>query len=241
MFFDVFTKGGTYLSFSLFTTTPAENEKGVLQAIVGSFLMVFNASLISIPIGIFLGVFLAENKSSKLAIFARNCVDTLFGIPSIVIGIVAYLCFVLPIGNFSLFSASMALSLLFLPILTKSTEEGVLLISQDIKEAAQALSVPYHKVILKVIIPSCLKNIFSGIILGVARISGETAPLLFTAFGNSFLSFHLFKPIDALPLVIYNYALSPYEQWQNTAWACSLLLILFVLLLSITGRWLIQR
>ena len=115
------------------------------------------------------------------------------------------------------------------------------MISKDIKEAAQALSVPYHKIILKVLIPSCSKTIFSGVILGIARISGETAPLLFTAFGNSFLSFNLLKPIDALPLVIYNYALSPYEHWQNLAWSCSLLLILFVLSLSVIGRWLIQR
>ena len=172
-------------------------------------------------------------------------VDVLQGIPSIVIGIVIYFWLVKPIGTFSAFSGSVALAIMMLPIIIRSTEETLKLIPFSLKEAGLALGLPYHRVILKVIVPCGVSGILSGIMLSVARIAGETAPLLFTAFGNPYISTNIGKPMQSLPLLIFNYATSPYEDWHNLAWGASLILLIWVLMLNIltklsTRRWNVQ-
>jgi phosphate transport system permease protein len=218
---------------------------GIANALLGSLLIVFFASLIAVPIGIMCGIYLSENQTGKLSYWSRLAVDVLQGIPSIVIGIVIYFWLVKPIGTFSAFSGSVALSIMMLPIIIRSTEETLKLIPFSLKEAGLALGLPHHRVILKVIVPCGVSGILSGVMLSVARIAGETAPLLFTAFGNPFLSANIGKPMQSLPLLIFNYATSPYEDWHNLAWGASLILLIWVLLLNIftklsTKRWNVQ-
>jgi phosphate transport system permease protein len=167
------------------------------------------------------------------------------GVPSIVIGIVVYFWIVKPIGSFSAISGSVALAIMMLPILIRSTEETLKLIPFSLKEAGLALGLPYHRVILKVIVPCGMSGILSGILLSVARIAGETAPLLFTAFGNPYLNTNMTKPMQSLPLLIFNYATSPYDDWHDLAWGAALILLFTVLLLNIitkltTRKWNVQ-
>jgi phosphate transport system permease protein len=218
---------------------------GIANALLGSTIVILVASLIAIPIGILGGVYLSENRKSRLANWARLSVDILQGVPSIVIGIVAYFWIVKPLGGFSAFSGSMALAIMMLPIIVRSTEETLKLLPDSIREAGFALGMPFHRVILKVIVPCGISGILSGVMLSVARIAGETAPLLFTAFGNPYLSTNIAKPMQTLPLLIFNYATSPYNDWHDLAWGASLILLAWVLLLNIftklmTRRWKVQ-
>ncbi|MGQ9845209.1 MAG: phosphate ABC transporter permease PstA [Caldisericia bacterium] len=214
---------------------------GIFNAIVGSFLIVGVSSLIAIPIGILVGVFLSEYKEKKIVEIVKILTDTLQGIPSIVIGIIAYLWIVKPLGHFSALSGSIALSFIMLPVVIKATEEILNLIPIEIKEAAYALGAPYHKVVLKIILPSGFTGILTGIVLGISRIIGETAPLLFTAFGNQFLNYNLLKPMSTIPHIIYIYATSPYKDWHNQAFAASTILIIIVLTLNLFGRLMEKR
>lgn len=203
------------------------------------------ASIIAIPIGILAGIYLSENKKSRLAYWCGLSLDILQGVPSIVIGIVAYFWFVKPLGGFSALSGSLALAIMMLPIIVRSTEETLKLLPDSLREAAFALGMPFHRVILKVIVPCGISGILSGVMLSVARIAGETAPLLFTAFGNPYMSTSLFKPMQSLPLLIFNYATSPYNDWHDLAWGASLILLVWVLLLNIitkitTRKWKVQ-
>lgn len=218
---------------------------GIANALIGSLLIVFFAAIIAIPFGIFGGIYLSENKKSKLAYWCRLAVDVLQGTPSIVVGIVIYFWIVKPLGTFSALSGSIALAIMMLPIVVRSTEETLKLLPSTLKEAGLALGLPYHKVILRIILPCGFSGVLSGIILAVARIAGETAPLLFTAFGNPYFSANILKPMQSLPLLIFNYATSPYDDWHNLAWGAALILLLWVLLLNIitkitTRRWKIQ-
>src|SRR5690242_16539111 len=218
---------------------------GIANALTGSLQIVGAAAVIAIPIGVMAGIYLSENKHSRLAGWSRLAVDILQGVPSIVIGIVIYFWIVKPMKTFSAFSGSVALAIMMLPIVVRSTEETLKLLPDSLKEAALALGVPYHRTILKVILPCGLTGILSGIMLSIARIAGETAPLLFTAFGNPYMSTNIGKPMQSLPLLIFNYATSPYEDWHNLAWGASLILLLWVLLLNIftklsTKRWNVQ-
>jgi phosphate transport system permease protein len=222
-----------------------ESGGGIANALLGSMIIIGVASLIAIPIGILCGIYLNEYKKSKLAYWSRLSVDILQGVPSIVIGIVAYFWLVKPFGGFSAFSGSVALAIMMLPIIIRSTEETLKLLPDSLKEAAFALGMPFHRVILKVIVPCGISGILSGVILAVARIAGETAPLLFTAFGNPYISTNITKPMQSLPLLIFNYATSPYNDWHDLAWGASLILLLWVLLLNIitkltTRRWRVQ-
>jgi phosphate transport system permease protein len=222
-----------------------ETGGGIANALLGTFIIIVVAALIAIPIGILCGVYLSENKKSKLAYWSRMCVDILQGVPSIVVGIVAYFWLVKPLGGFSALSGSVALSIMMLPIVIRSTEETLKLLPDTLKEAAFALGMPFHRVILKVIIPCGISGILSGVMLSVARVAGETAPLLFTAFGNPYLSANVTKPMQSLPLLIFNYATSPYNDWHDLAWGASLILLIFVLVLNIstkliTKRWKVQ-
>ena len=218
---------------------------GILNALVGSIMIIFFASLIAIPIGILAGIYLAENGKSRLAYWCRLCVDILQGVPSIVIGIVAYFWLVKPLGGFSALSGSAALAIMMLPIVIRSTEETLKLLPSSLQEAALALGIPFHRVMFKVIVPVGISGILSGVMLAIARITGETAPLLFTAFGNPYLSFNITKPMQSLPHMIYDYATSPYDDWKNLAWGASVILLLWVLLLNIftkliTRKWKVQ-
>lgn len=231
------------LNMSFFTELPkpvGEIGGGASNAIIGSILIVSLASIITIPIGILIGIFLAE-KNTKITNIVRLCVETLQGIPSIIYGIVAYTWIVLPLGRFSALSGAIALGLMILPMVTKATEETLKMIPNTIKEASIALGASYHTTILKVIIPAGFRGILSGILIGIARITGETAPLLFTAFGNPFMNTNPTQPTNALPLLIYNYATSPYEEWQQIAWTASLVLIIFVLGLSLISKMVVKE
>jgi len=222
-----------------------ETGGGIANALVGSIIIILVASVIAIPIGILAGVYLSENRKSKLAYWTRLSTDILQGVPSIVIGIVAYFWLVKPLRGFSALSGSVALAIMMLPIVVRSTEETLKLLPPSLKEAALALGMPFHRVIFKVVIPVGIGGILSGVMLSIARITGETAPLLFTAFGNPYLSFKLTKPMQSLPLLIFNYATSPYNDWHDLAWGASLILLVWVLFLNIftkiiTRKWKVQ-
>lgn len=235
----VLIRGFKYINLKFILQTPkpmGEIGGGIFNAIVGSFIIVGVSSLIAIPIGILMGVFLSEYKEKKIVEIVKILTDTLQGVPSIVIGIIAYLWIVKPLKHFSALSGSIALSFIMLPVVIKATEEILNLIPIEIKEAAYALGAPYHKVVLKIILPSGFKGIITGIVLGISRIIGETAPLLFTAFGNQFLNFNLLKPMSTIPHIIYIYATSPYKDWHNQAFAASTILIIIVLTMNLFGR-----
>jgi phosphate transport system permease protein len=244
----IFREGITKINWTFLTKIPkpvGETGGGIANALIGSIMIVVTASIIAIPIGIMCGIYLSENKSSRLSYWSRLSVDVLQGVPSIVIGIVVYFWIVKPIGTFSAFSGSIALAIMMLPILIRSTEETLKMIPFSLKEAGLALGLPYHKVILKVIVPCGISGILSGIMLSIARIAGETAPLLFTAFGNPYLNTNLAKPMQSLPLMIFNYATSPYDDWHDMAWGAALILLFTVLFLNIitkltTKRWNVQ-
>ena len=246
--FYVLKTGFSKLSWSLITNIPqpvGEIGGGIANALIGSLILVLVGALIAVPLGIFCGIFLSENPTKKLTYWSRLAVDVLQGTPSIVIGIVVYFWLVKSTGTFSALSGSVALAIIMLPNVIRSTEETLKLLPDTLKEAGLALGMPYHKVIMKVILPCGFSGIISGVLVGVARIAGETAPLLFTAFGNPYINTHLLKPMQSLPLLIFNYATSPYEEWHELAWGASLILLIWVLLLNIstkliTKRWKIQ-
>lgn len=244
----ILKEGFTKINWHFLVNLPkpvGETGGGIANALIGSLLIVFFAAVIAIPFGIFGGIYLSENKKTNLAYWCRLSVDVLQGTPSIVVGIVIYFWIVKPLGTFSALSGSIALSIMMLPIIVRSTEETLKLLPSTLKEAGLALGLPYHKVILKIILPCGFSGVLSGIILAVARIAGETAPLLFTAFGNPYFSTNILKPMQSLPLLIFNYATSPYDEWHDLAWGAALILLIWVLLLNIitkitTRRWKIQ-
>jgi phosphate transport system permease protein len=209
---------------------------GIFNAIIGTFFLIVLSSILSIPFGISAGIYLSEKSEGKIAHMVRLCVVVLQGTPSIVIGIVVYMWFVVPFKGFSAFSGGIALSIMMLPVIIKTTEETLKLMPYSLKEASLALGVPYYKTILKVILPTGLSGILTGILLSVARITGETAPLLFTAFGNQFMNYNIFKPMDSLPYRIFYYAMSPYPEWHTFAWGASFILVAVVLGFNLIAR-----
>lgn len=241
--FYIFRQGISAINWQFLTHLPkpvGEAGGGVSNALVGSILILLVSCIIAIPIGIVIGIYLSEETKSRLAYYCRLAVDVLQGIPSIVIGIIIYEWIVRPMGGFSAFSGSVALALMMLPSIIKSTEETLKLLPESLKEASLALGVPYYKTMLKVIVPTGLSGILTGVILSISRVIGETAPLLFTAFGSPFMTTDIFKPMSSLPLIIFNYATSPYEDWHQLAWGASMLLILMVLILNMISK-IIQR
>jgi phosphate transport system permease protein len=241
-------QGASQVNWHFLTHVPApvgEKGGGIINALVGSFLMVVMSSVIAIPVGMFAGIYLSENPRTRLAYYTGLCVDILQGVPSIVVGIVAYFWLVKPLGTFSALSGSIALAIMMLPIVIRATEQTLLMLPPSLKEAALSLGVPYHRVILKVIVPCGFAGILSGITLSIARVIGETAPLLFTAFGSPFLSTSIGKPMESLPHLIFTYATSPYDDWHDLAWGASFILLVFVLTLNIitkvmTRKWKVQ-
>ena len=253
----IIKQGVTHVNWHFLTSIPkpvGEAGGGISNALVGSLIIVGMASIAAIPLGILAGIYLSENANTKLAYYCGLCVDILQGVPSIVVGIVIYYWAVksfqigslkITLPGYSAISGSIALAIMMLPIVIRSTEQTLRLLPDSLKEAALSLGVPYHRVILKVIVPCGFAGILSGIMLSIARIVGETAPLLFTAFGNNNLSTDIMKPMESLPHLIFNYAISPYEDWHDLAWGASFLLLLFVLLINIitkqiTKKWKVQ-
>ncbi len=242
MFFILFfiSKNGlSSISWNFLTRLPApvgETGGGISNAIIGSAFLILSASIVAVPLGILTGIYLAEYRKGKFAYLSRLSVEILMGIPSIVIGIIAYVWVVMPVGSFSAISGGVALGIMMLPVIVMSTEETLKLMPDTLKEASLALGVSYPRTILKVILPAGLSGIVTGMLLAVARIAGETAPLLFTAFGSPYMAINMFKPVGALPLTVFNYATSPYPEWHALAWGASFVLLVFVLALNLLAK-----
>jgi len=214
---------------------------GIANAIVGTFVLIIIASVIAIPLGISIGIYLSEFRKHKFAYYVRLSVDILQGTPSIVIGMIAYIWIVRQMGTFSALSGGIALSIMMLPILITTTEETLKLLPHSLKESAFALGVPYYSTVLRIILPAALNGIVTGIVLSIARIAGETAPLLFTAFGSPFMNLDVTQPISSLPHVIFIYSTSPYNEFHSLAWGASFVLIILVLILNISAKLLAKR
>ena len=237
-------KGASSLSFDFFTQTPApagETGGGVVHALVGTLLIVGMASLIGLPIGIAAGIYCAEYPTSRLTWVTRFVADVMNGTPSIVVGVFAWAWIVATQKHFSALAGSVALALLMIPMVLRTTEEMIKLVPNSLREAALALGYPRWRTSLSVVIRTTLPGIVTGALLATARISGETAPLLFTALGSQYLSFDLNAPMAALPLTVFTYATGPYEEWHQYAWAAALVLIVVVFILSLGARLAIRR
>ncbi|MBI4493684.1 MAG: phosphate ABC transporter permease PstA [Chloroflexi bacterium] len=236
----ILVQGGSALNLAFFTETPrpvGEPGGGMAQAIVGTLVLVALACLLGLPVGIGAGVYLAEyDRQSRLATAIRFTTDVLTGIPSITIGLFAYSLLVLPMRSFSALAGGVALAIIMLPTVARATEEMLRLVPASLREAGLALGIPRWKTALWIVVPTALSGILTGALLAVARVAGETAPLLFTAFGNRFWNWDLRQPIAALPLQLFQYAISPYEEWHRQAWAGALVLVGLVLLLSAAAR-----
>jgi phosphate transport system permease protein len=213
-----------------------EHGGGISNAIIGTFIVVGIAFVIATPLSLLAGIYLAENKKNFFSDVLRVGIDILASIPSIVIGIVAYLWVVKPMKSFSALSGGIALAIIMLPVVIKSTEETLSMVPDSLREASLALGVPYFRTILRVIVPAGLSGIITGILIAISRIAGETAPLLFTAFGNPFMNLNVTKPVNTIPLVVFNYSTSPYEQWHKIAWAAALVLIAIVFVFNFLAR-----
>jgi phosphate transport system permease protein len=237
-------KGAGSLSLEFFTRTPApagESGGGVGHALVGTLLIVGIASLIGLPVGVAAGVYCAEYPGSRLTWLTRFVADVMNGTPSIVVGVFAWAWIVARQKHFSALAGSVALALLMIPMVMRTTEEMIKLVPNSLREAALALGYPRWRTSLSVVIRTTLPGITTGALLAIARIAGETAPLLFTALGSQYLSFNLNQPMAALPLTVFNYATGPYEEWHRFAWAAALVLILVVFVLSLGARLAINR
>lgn len=242
--FTLISKGIPALSFELFTqSTPAPNEKGgLLNALIGSFFIVGAGTLIGTPVGVLAGTYLAEyGRYSRFAQITRFLNDILLSAPSIIIGLFVYSLYVSQIGHFSGWAGALALALLLIPIVVRTTDNMLLLVPNNLREAAAALGCPQWRVIMMICYRSAKAGILTGVLLAVARISGETAPLLFTALSNQFMSWDMNGPMANLPVVIYQYAASPFADWNNLAWAGATLITLFVLCLNIFTRIFFQH
>ena len=237
-------KGIAALNLDLFTkmTPPPGEAGGLLNAFVGSAMICALAVVIGAPIGIAAGTFLAEYaKKSRLGETIRFVNDILLSAPSIVLGMFIYTIVVRQVGHYSAYSGSLALALIVLPVVVRTTDEMLALVPSAMREAALSLGVPQWKVTMQVLYKAALPGIMTGILLALARISGETAPLLFTAFENQFWSTNMNQPMASIPKYIYNFALSPYADWQSLAWAGALIVAIFVLSLSLISRAILLR
>jgi phosphate transport system permease protein len=232
-------QGVVALNVDFFTHLPkpvGEAGGGMANAIVGTLILVGLAACLGLPLGILGGLYLAESRDRRLPWVARFLADVLNGVPSIVIGIFAYGVAVLPFRRFSALAGGFALAIIMLPIVIRTSEELVRLVPSSMREAALALGIPEWKVLLRIVLPTARAGIITGVMVAVARVAGETAPLLFTAFGNRFWHQGLDQPIAALPLQIFAYAISPYDDWHRQAWAGALVLIGMVFVVSLAAR-----
>jgi len=232
-------QGASAVNVDFFTHLPrpvGEVGGGMANAIVGTLILLTLAAVLGLPVGILGGLYLAESRDRRLPWVARFLADVLNGVPSIVIGIFAYTIIVLPMRRFSAIAGAFALAVIMLPIVVRTSEELVRLVPGSLREAALALGIQQWKVLLRVVLPTARAGIVTGIMVAIARVAGETAPLLFTAFGNRFWHHGLDEPIAALPLQIFAYAIAPYDDWHRQAWAGALVLIGLVFVVSFAAR-----
>ncbi len=240
----VIYRGLPALNWAFLTQLPnpvGETGGGMANAIVGSLEILAVASLIGVPLGIGCGIYLAEYGRNKWGNIVRFTADVLNGVPSIVMGMTAWALVVVTQGHFSLLAGSVALGIMMIPVISRTTEEVLLLVPQPIREAAWGLGIPHWRTTLSVVVPTAKSGILTSIMLAFARIAGETAPLMFTAFGNEFWNMRLGQPTDALPLRIFRYAIQPYEQAHQQAWTGALVLITIIMTLVIVFRWIASR
>jgi phosphate transport system permease protein len=233
-------EGASSLSLDLFTRLPraaGASGGGMLNGIVGTLVLISIAALVGLPIGIGAGLYLAEHRGQRLATTVRFLSDILNGLPSIVVGIVAWEMLVRPVGRFSALAGGIALGAMMIPLVTRVTEEMIRTVPTSLREAALALGYSKWRTSLTLVLRTALPGIVTGALVAIARIGGETAPLLFTALGNDYLSFALDQPIAALPLQIFQYATGPYDSWHSLAWAGALVLIGIVLVISLAARF----
>jgi phosphate transport system permease protein len=242
--FDLVIQGAGSLSVAFFTKMPApagEMGGGVAHAIVGTLLIVGAASLIGLPVGIAAGIYCAEYPGSRLTWITRFVADVLNGTPSIVVGVFAWAWIVATQKHFSALAGSAALAMLMIPMVLRTTEEMIKLVPNSLREAALALGYPRWRTSLAIVVRTTMPGIVTGSLLAVARIAGETAPLLFTALGSQYMSLDLNQPMAALPLTVFTYATGPFEEWHRYAWAAALVLILVVFVLIVGARLAIRR
>ncbi|HEX7958257.1 MAG TPA: phosphate ABC transporter permease PstA [Pyrinomonadaceae bacterium] len=229
------------LQFLLDTPKPVGEGGGIGNAIAGTLLLLGLASAVGLPLGVAAGVYLSEFGRGWFAGAVRFVADTLTGVPSIVTGVFVYTALVLPMGRFSALAGGVALGLIMIPIVTRTTEEMLRLVPHSLREGALALGAPQWRVTTGVVLPAAGPGIATGAMLAVARVSGETAPLLFTAFGSRFFSLYLDQPTASLTVQIFNYAVSPYDEWHAQAWAATLVLMTLILLVNVSVRLLTRR
>ncbi len=244
IFFHVIKSGYSALSYDFLTSLPApmgQSGGGIANALIGSLTMIALASVIGVPLGIFGGTYLSEYPHGKLSSVFRFIVDLMTSIPSIVIGLYVYSMIVVPMKGFSAYAGALALALLMFPIVVKSTEEVLRLLPQNIREAGLALGIPRWRVILSIILKGSIPSITTGVLLSIARVSGETAPLLLTAFGNQYWAEGLNQPTSSLTVQIYNYAISPFQEWHKQAWAAAFILLMTVFVFNLIARWILVR
>jgi len=240
----LFWNGARYLTWNFFTKLPVpvgESGGGMANAIVGSGKLLLLATLIGVPFGFLGGVYLAEFGTGLFPSMVRYMTDLLNGVPSIVIGIFAYGIVVAPMHHFSTLAGGFALGIMMVPIALRTTEEFLRGVPQSLREGGMALGASKARTIATVVIPAAIKGIFSGMMLDLARVAGETAPLLFTSLGNTFWSPGWNKPTSALPEMVYKYAISPYDDWHRQAWAAGFVLLAVVLLVNIVARMVLAR
>jgi phosphate transport system permease protein len=233
-------QGASSVGWSFFTQPPVpagEPGGGMANAMVGTLILISIASLVGLPIGIGAGLFLAEQRGTRMANVVRFLSDVLNGLPSIVLGIFAWQILVRPFHHYSALAGGLALGAMMIPLVTRATEEMIRVVPISLREAALALGYTKWRTSLSVVLRTALPGIGTGALVAVARVAGETAPLLFTAFGNQFWSFSPFRPIAALPMAIYSYAISPYDDWHRQAWAGALVLLGLVLIISLAARY----
>ena len=236
--------GGTSINWDFFTKLPApvgENGGGMANAIVGSAKLLMLATLFGVPIGFFGAIYLAEFSGSNVAFVVRYAADLLNGVPSIVIGIFAYSIAVQPFKHFSTYAGGFALGVMMIPITLRSTEQFLLAVPRTLREGAMALGASKWKTISTVVVPAAYRGILTAILLAFARVAGETAPLLFTALGNRYWSQGWNEPTASLPVMIYNYAIGPFEDWHRQAWAAGLVLLALILVINIVARAILSR
>ena len=245
IFIDLVYKGASSLNLNFFTKIPApvgEEGGGMANAIVGSAVLLGVASALGIPVGIAAGIYLSEyGRGSKLSTVVRFTADVLNGVPSIVMGVAVYALIVVPTKGYSALAGGVALGIMMIPTVARTTEEMLLMVPHSIREAALGLGVPNWRSMISITLKTAMPGVITGCMLAFARVAGETAPLIFTAFGNQFWSTALNQPIAALPLQIYVYALSPYDEWHRLAWAGSLVLIVLIVVSVSLVRYVTTR
>jgi phosphate transport system permease protein len=239
VFYHLIKSGLGSVNWDFFTKLPkpvGETGGGMANAIVGTFTLLGLAAMIGVPVGVLGGVYLSEYGSSKLNWWIRFAADILNGVPSIIWGIVVYALVVVPMKGFSTWAGGIVLGMIMIPLIMRTTEEVLQLVPNGYREAALALGIAQWRTIVQIIVRTALKGIVTGVLLALARVAGETAPLLFTAFGNRFWNHNLSDPIAALPLQIFSYAISPYDDWHRQAWAGALVLLLLITVINVSVR-----